>query len=66
LRLVQTSCEARKLRHTLWKIEKKKKKKIKEKENQSTIIKLGYRKISWFASGEQMNYLPKAKAEANN
>ena len=30
------------------------------------LLKLGYRKISWFVSGEQINYLPKPKAEANN
>ena len=24
------------------------------------------REISWFVSGEQINYLPKSKAEANN
>ena len=33
--------------------------------NDKTIIELGYRKISWFVSGEQINYLPKPKAEAN-
>ena len=26
------------------------------------LLKLGYRKISWFVSGEQINYLPKPKA----
>ena len=30
------------------------------------LLKLGYRKISSFVSGEQINYLPKPKAEANN
>ena len=34
--------------------------------NNKTIIELGYGKISWFVSGEQINYLPKPKAEANN
>ena len=27
------------------------------------MIDLDYRKISWFASGEQINYLPKPKTE---
>ena len=31
-----------------------------------TIIELGYRKISWFVSGEQINYLPQPSASANN
>ena len=32
------------------------------------MIDLDYRKISWFASGEQINYLPKPKTdtEENN
>ena len=34
--------------------------------NDKTIIKLGYRKISRFASVSNINYLPKPKAEANN
>ena len=34
--------------------------------NDKTIIELGYRKISWFGSVSQINYLPKPKAEANN
>ena len=34
--------------------------------NDKTIIELGCRKISWFVSVSQINYLPKPKAEANN
>ena len=34
--------------------------------NYKTVIELGYRKISWFVSVSQINYLPKPKAEANN
>ena len=34
--------------------------------NNKTIIELGYRKISRFVSGEQINYLPKPRAKANN
>ena len=34
--------------------------------NDKTIIELGYRKISWFVSGEQINYLPQPSASANN
>ena len=34
--------------------------------NDKTIIDLGYRKISWFVSVSQINYLLKPKAEANN
>ena len=34
--------------------------------NDKTVIKLGYRKISRFASVSHINYLPKPKAEANN
>ena len=31
-----------------------------------TIIELGYRKISWFVSVSQINYLPQPSASANN
>ena len=34
--------------------------------NDKTIIELGYRKISWFASVSQINYLPQPSASANN
>ena len=34
-------------------------------QNDKTVIELGYRKISWFVSVSQINYLPKAKASAN-
>ena len=34
--------------------------------NDKTIIELGCRKISWFVSGEQINYLPQRSASANN
>ena len=34
--------------------------------NDKTIIELGYRKISWFVSVSQINYLPQPLASANN
>ena len=34
--------------------------------NDKTIIELGYRKISWFVSVSQINYLPQPSASANN
>ena len=34
--------------------------------NNKTIIELGYRKISWFVSVSQINYLPQPSASANN
>ena len=34
--------------------------------NDKTIIKHGYRKISWFVSVSQINYLPQPSASANN
>ena len=34
--------------------------------NDNTIIELGSRKISWFVSVSEINYLPKPKAEGNN
>ena len=34
--------------------------------NDETIIELGYRKISWFASVSQFNYLPQRSASAIN
>ena len=34
--------------------------------NDKTIIELGYRKISWFVSVSQINYLPQPTASANN
>ena len=34
--------------------------------NDKTIIKLGYRKISWFVSVSQINYLPQPSAFAND
>ena len=34
--------------------------------NDKTIIELGYRKISWFASVSHINYLPQPSASANN
>ena len=34
--------------------------------NDKTIIELGYRKISWFASISHINYLPQSSASANN
>ena len=33
--------------------------------NDKTIIELGYRKISWFISVSQINYLPQPSASAN-
>ena len=33
--------------------------------NDKTIIELGYRKISWFVSVSQINYLPQPSASAN-
>ena len=33
--------------------------------NNKTIIELGYRKISWFVSVSQINYLPQPSASAN-
>ena len=34
--------------------------------NDKTIIEHGYRKISWFVSVSQFNYLPQSSASANN
>ena len=34
--------------------------------NDKTIIELGYRKISWFVSVSQINYLPQPSVSANN
>ena len=34
--------------------------------NDKTIIELGYRKISWFVSVSQINYLPQPSTLANN
>ena len=34
--------------------------------NDKTVIELGYRKISWFVSVSQINYLPQPSASANN
>ena len=34
--------------------------------NDKTIIELGYRKISWFVSVLQINYLPQPSTSANN
>ena len=34
--------------------------------NDKTIIELGYRKISWFVSVSQIDYLPQPSASANN
>ena len=34
--------------------------------NDKTIIKLGYRKISWFVSVSQLKYLPQPSVSANN
>ena len=34
--------------------------------NDKTIIELGYRKMSWFASVSHINYLPQPSALANN
>ena len=34
--------------------------------NDKTIIELGYRKILWFVSVSQINYLPQPLASANN
>ena len=34
--------------------------------NDKTIIELGYRKISWFASALHINYLPQPSAAASN
>ena len=34
--------------------------------NEKTIIEFGYRKISWFVSVSQINYLPQPSGSANN